>query len=1779
MRIKRTLISFVVFINLSLVCFGQTEEGNNYFQISVSAGNVPYSIEEKNGLKIVDYPSFTDPTKAGEYKLPSKTLILAIPSNSNPSLKVINVEKKILDNAVPAINPKIVHLNDSTLVYKKYHEENNLVKINSKPVAELGKKFWFRDFYCIEIIVNNFQFDPAQNAITIYKNINLELSFSNNYQIQKQSPLKIKSKFDTELRELLYNSNIAEQFRKQPTDYKQTLSDSWINYSNDYIRISVAKDALFRISKRDLINLGISTDNINPQTFQLFESGSEQQIYVEGENDGVFDNNEYIEFWGTKNYARNDHREINADEKPYNTYLNIYTDTTYYFLTWGNTPGLRYKIDSSIISGNTSLLEYHKELLHVEENTMYQNLTNDEPGNQTSNWNRNKSWYWKWIFTNPVNFNITLADIYPNKTGNVYLKMTSAGSNISQDAHQVALRMNSIKMDSSNLDRFDQVLLSGPINSNNLINGRNVLRVHNYENGTVPNWFALDWYEIEYPKYNRLVNDSSIIVVPNKIKNEIVTIRLTNAGSDRYSIYKVNSKYKKILNYMVNSNSLQFIDTSSTNEKYAIFEETSVNTPIKKYIGRFKDLRSDHSQADYIALTSKIFAANVTNYLSQIENMYDLNTKEVLVEDIFNEFGYGYPTPESIKEFVQYAYNIWSTPSPSYLVLFGDATYDYKYYRFASIGEKISHNYIPAYGNPVSDNWYTMWGDGPPLPQLKVGRLPILSESELIHYQDKVQNNYNSDFSELNKRYILFSGGDADNSSELDRLKSANDSLIAHVIEPRPISGEYFHFYKTLNPESNIGPYTKKEYQTAIDKGAIFISYLGHSGTATWDNGINSIKQLENAVNGNPVISDFGCSTNKYAEPDIICFGERFILENNGQALGYIGNSSLGFLSTALSSPEFFYKSFLLDSLFEIGNAHLYLKSKLYELFGNSQVFKIFSLSNVILGDPAIRLKIPFIPNPAFINQPLLEELSNLSDGEDSVSISFIVTNFGSSPHKTYELLCNQYFEDKLISSDTLINVIPRFRDTLKTWIKTKSLTGEHKIEFILDPSNKLYELNENDNYYSQSFTVFSSALHDLLPYSKVNGNVKELNIISPSFKPSKNVEISTEISDESNFTKPISQTILSNSLVNKLDLSDLARSRYWFRYKINDHESQFSFPKSFFKGVDYNFSLVDSSSFNEQLFQSVKYDDSNLHLSIDTVNISVLSAGHFSGSTCLIEKNGTNLLENTSFTGLGIVVFDSASLGVDTAQTFRLWNNQEAKHELAVLINSIEPGKIVVLAVATEATHHVTQELKDAIYTIGSSKYDSLKFDGAWAIIGRKGASPGDPDILEVVDDPYTVVTLEKDYIIPSPSGYLTTTQLGPVSSWDSLYVDYSKPNGSSIKLTPIGINRDGSSDTLNTYDLFQKNTLLSERLPNNYPYAKLKFELQRNDQGESPAIREIGVSHQNAAELAINYQTAIISQDTVIVSDSIGLNFKISNVGEGTASNVRNKVDLYKNNMFVKTVFDSTLSSLNSESDQEIDFNYTTLLEDGVGNFKFVIELDADDNVVELYEDNNKFELPFVVKDTVTSISSAVVRANFDGYEIYDGDYVSHNPKIEILLDYEGRFEISDTNSIEILLNQKRISFANLNTSHEAQNNRIIFSFNPELEDGDYTISVLGDNIRPANSEKNTFVRFFKVSSESKILYPYNFPNPFANETHFTFKLTQIPYELKIKIFTIAGRLVREIKVNREELNFDFNRIFWDGRDEDGDLLANGVYLYKIISYDSDKTVSVTSKIAIVR
>ncbi|HVP56532.1 MAG TPA: FlgD immunoglobulin-like domain containing protein, partial [bacterium] len=86
----------------------------------------------------------------------------------------------------------------------------------------------------------------------------------------------------------------------------------------------------------------------------------------------------------------------------------------------------------------------------------------------------------------------------------------------------------------------------------------------------------------------------------------------------------------------------------------------------------------------------------------------------------------------------------------------------------------------------------------------------------------------------------------------------------------------------------------------------------------------------------------------------------------------------------------------------------------------------------------------------------------------------------------------------------------------------------------------------------------------------------------------------------------------------------------------------------------------------------------------------------------------------------------------------------------------------------------------------------------------------------------------------------------------------------------------------------------------------------------------------------------------------------------------------------------------------------------------------------------------------------------------------------------------------------------------------------------------------------------RHFRISEALDLLDVSVFPNPFSGSTYFFYTLTEEAREATLSIFTVSGRRVFSAAVGTFS---GYNQYRWDGRDDVGDRVANGAYIYKLV------------------
>ncbi len=1754
-----------------------SQSGSNIsFELSLNPLHKTSSVNT-SGQNIISFGNYYDESHPGNYALPSREIFIALPSFSRAEINVIPLAENRIEG-VPAINPSVSLLNDSTLEYQKTEHLLNK-NYSAGSLFKVRGYLWIRDYYCVALQLNQYRFNGA-DIINELKKVKINIKINDPGESLTDNDRTKDKLFSKELNELIVNYADAAPLNKTFYTAKNIdFNDSWINFNNTYLKIGVARDGIYRISKSDLVNYGVAVDQIDPKTFKLFLRGKEQPIYVYGENDGRFDAGDYVEFFGSRNWGDN-YRQTSSGNESYKEYLNRYSDTTVYWLTWNDGNGLRADTVSSFSGTPADTLQYYSEIVHYEENPFLDYSVSDLVTRQDPDWLPNETWVWAQQGVGTVDRTFTVHDVYPGKNAQAYFKVQSYASNGFYGAHKIGLSINSdpTVYDSTAFNKYQQRVVKANFSSDLLTEGNNTLKTISFRTNATLNSVEYDWYEVEYPRYLKAIGDSLKILFDDIPFPGLKTIKITNVSSGDIVIYKYADQLKKITNYLRSRGDIFFNDTVRSGDKYILISSSKITSPEIYYKKTFTDLASASNQADYILITAPEFISKANEYTQFIQQNYNVTTKVVNVNDIYDQFNYGFFAPEPIRTFLQAANLNWQFPKPSYLFIVGDANYDYYGNTHKYFGSPVVKNYVPSYGDPVSDNWFVDWDSSKTLiQQMYVGRIPVSTTAEFDHYFNKHKRYLTDPYDLFNKTYLLISSGDINNAGELSLLKSANDIVQNNVIQPPPIGGLVNHLYKTQNPVSNFGPYTEQQVSKFIGDGGLFISYIGHSGTQIWDNGINTIEQLKNNSGKGSLISDWGCSTGKFAEPDIKSFSELFINQPDGQAIGYTGNTSLGFTSTAVVFPKLFYSELLLKNAESIGMAHSIAKNELLQNYGQSGVYRIFALCNILLGDPIVRLKVPPKPNLKISADDLVVQSANPDDSQDSIKLKIYFYNLGKVDTTKFNISVTDNLNNQEVFNKIFTRSIPSYKDSVDFYLPVKKLAGDHKLKVLLDAGNSVDEISKNDNTAQFDIFIPNSSVKALVssPTNLIsNGNFVFINPLKNNISDSINVQYA----DNAAFNNSDFVIKKLDTLATSISIKNLVEGkRYWIRSKLNSSAQQYGSEFSFIYNSQPSakFSLSDSLSFASSQMKNVAFANDEIKLSKTRNELKMQTAGYYDGTYAIVTVNGLDYVASSNAGGHHILVFDEKTLKFEGETYLNYYNDtQNFESRYIAALDAIPNNKIIAIATNDDPSGGMTTAIKDKLKAMGSTKIDSVVFRSTWGIITMKNYTAG--HVLEGYSKPFQGPVVLDTIITSSVSnGNLVTEQIGPSSNWKSISLTAQVPANSSMNIIPIGIQSSGSVDSLSAIAVTGNSINLSGISAIKYPYLKFKINFSSADSSSLPSLKTFNVDYNGEPELGTNYQLVSIDKDSVVVGGNLRLQFSVMNVGESAADSFNVKVDLVNQDNSKTEIFQNAVSSLlpGGRKTFQVDYNALT-----TGAQSFLITVDPENKIPELFKDNNFYSVPFFVK---SDTNKPKVNLTFDGREIVDNDFVSSHPKIKIELNDPSLLPVTDTSAVSIKLDGRQIFYSGnssiLTYRFNSTNPKMVVDYSPALNDGNYSIAISSKN--SLGNKSSDVTKDFTVSSEPKILDLYNYPNPFRSETYFTFKLAQIPDELRIKIFTVAGRMIREFTLRPSDLNYDFNRIYWDGRDQDGDVIANGVYLYKVIMTSGGKTQSLTQKLAVVR
>lgn len=524
-------------------------------------------------------------------------------------------------------------------------------------------------------------------------------------------------------------------------------------------------------------------------------------------------------------------------------------------------------------------------------------------------------------------------------------------------------------------------------------------------------------------------------------------------------------------------------------------------------------------------------------------------------------------------------------------------------------------------------------------------------------------------------------------------------------------------------------------------------------------------------------------------------------------------------------------------------------------------------------------------------------------------------------------------------------------------------------------------------------------------------------------------------------------------------------------------------------------------------------------------------------------------------------------------------------KSKVETFLNSVAPNNYVLgyttgnpAGNAEMSTY--SESLYQAFESIGSGSIRTTPDTVSMVIFGKKGLLPG--EARERVGASRRDILFTQDSIRTKwNTGYIVSPRIGPSYEWKSLHwqvasLDATAGDTTFVKL--VGIRDDGTMDTLATYtenntDITGLSSVIDAKI---YPFMKLVAYMRDLTHRTSPQLKRWHVLFDEAPECALNPpRLAGAARDSLQEGEKVAFHFPIENIG----------AEAFDDSLAVTYWIEDAQREMIplAEKRKSAPFKSGQILIDTVlidsyqlqGNNALWISVNPPGHPRYQHEQhyfNNVARVPFLVTG---DRKNPLLDVTFDGRRILNGDIVSARPVILVTLKDENQFlALNDTSAFTIMLRSpgqntpQKLSFARdlQFTPARLPKNSAKILFTPELHaDGKYTLVAQARDRSNNLSGAGDLSIDFEVYNKPTVTSVLNYPNPFTTSTRFVFTLTgsEIPEVFTIQIMTITGKVVREItraELGTIRIGRNITEYAWDGRDQFGDRLGNGVYLYRV-------------------
>jgi hypothetical protein len=735
-----------------------------------------------------------------------------------------------------------------------------------------------------------------------------------------------------------------------------------------WVKLGVVSDGVYRIRRSEMEQMGWNVSEIDPRKIAIYGNGGrmlpernsdfrfddlyENAIVVTGENDAVFDAEDVVYFYGQGpvrwNYSNLTGRFTHQ--------ANYYTDTTYYFLTVKAAVFGRRMVDHpQLPQGDDRDVHTYLDrvcyeqdlvsLIHSGKEWFGEELTRNQ-SSFTKNFNFSNR-----VPSRPIHLNMHFAG--RSITENVFFNLQANGQTLINDVLLMRLSTNdavyardsyqsTLISDTTEQIEIKVNFVAGTDNSKGWLNylRLNVWRKLNYENKPL---------SFRNPE----------TVGPGRVSD----FKIENATSNLWLWDVTHPLRPRKVQPIIANSELHFTVVTDSLREFLLFDPQHAMQVPSKVAQPNQNLHATPS-TDMLIVAHPDFLGPAQE-LAQIHLDDDgLQSLVVNIKEVYNEFGSGAPDPTALRDFVRMVY-LRSNQQLKYLLLFGDASYDYK--------DRVSNNsnFIPTYQATnslvetqsfVSDDYFGLLGPSEGhemegLLDIGIGRFPVRNAAEAQTMVNKTRHYLDHQREQTGewRNSITFVADDGDSNLHLSQAETL--SVQVEVESPQfNIQKIYLDAYRR---ESVPGGWRYPDASNAllqkINEGSLIVNYTGHGGiNGLSDERVFTITEIEGLKNFDrmPFFITATCEFSRFDNPSFVSAGERLLLNPQGGAIALMTTTRLAFAHSNFALNRRVYYSMFNDEKTEIRRL-----GDIIRLSKNPTSSFVFNF--VLLGNPALRLRYP----------------------------------------------------------------------------------------------------------------------------------------------------------------------------------------------------------------------------------------------------------------------------------------------------------------------------------------------------------------------------------------------------------------------------------------------------------------------------------------------------------------------------------------------------------------------------------------------------------------------------------------------------------------------------------------------------------------------------------------------------------------------------------------------------------------------------------------------------